>query len=162
MRAVHAEDLPALRNSFEEQVKGRSTRVVFRITRPDGSIRWVQNRAFPVTNDEGAVVRVAGVAEDVTERKQAEEALRQSEERFSKAFHASPVAASITTFAEGRFLDVNDRVLRVTGFSREEVIGHTSIELRMWGPASRAEVVQYALRQGWLGEANKPLNPPAL
>jgi len=60
--------------------------------------------------------------EDITERKKLEVKLRQSEELFSKAFHASPVAISITTLPEGRIIDVNDSFIRIMGFSRDEVI----------------------------------------
>jgi PAS domain S-box-containing protein len=76
------------------------------------------------------------------ERKQVEVALRDSEEKFSKVFHSSPVAISISTIAEGRYLDVNDEFLKMSGWSREEVIGHTALELNVWAnPEDRAAVV---------------------
>lgn len=76
--------------------------------------------------------RVASFLRDITERKRAEEALRQSEEQFSKVFQASPAPVSITTRAEGRYLEVNDSWLRLTEYRREEVIGHTSMEVGIW------------------------------
>lgn len=66
------------------------------------------------------------------ERKRVEEALRQSEEKFSKIFRSTPDAISITTLAEGRYLDVNDSFLEMTGYKREEVIGRTALELKLW------------------------------
>lgn len=72
-----------------------------------------------------------------------EEALRQSEERFSKIFHANPLPMGLTTLAEGRYLDVNDSFLHLVGYRREEVIGHTSIELGLWAdPEARTRMVQ--------------------
>jgi two-component system, cell cycle sensor histidine kinase and response regulator CckA len=71
-------------------------------------------------------------AKDVTEQKKAEASLRQSEERFSQIFHASPVAISITTIKEGRFVDVNEEYLKLFGSTREEVLGHTAFELGIW------------------------------
>ncbi|HEX8237783.1 MAG TPA: PAS domain S-box protein [Abditibacteriaceae bacterium] len=68
---------------------------------------------------------------DITERRQTEAALRESEERFAKAFHASPIPIAITTVAEGRFVDVNDSLLRLYGYHRDEVIGHTTVELKL-------------------------------
>ena len=54
----------------------------YRIVRPDGEVRWIWDRAFPIRDQTGQVARYAGIAEDVTDRKLAEEALRESEQRF--------------------------------------------------------------------------------
>lgn len=76
------------------------------------------------------------------QRKRAEEALRQSEERFSKAFHASPLGISISSLADGRLIDVNESYLEIFGYRREEVIGRTSLELNMWAsPQERGAVI---------------------
>jgi PAS domain S-box-containing protein len=65
-------------------------------------------------------------AQDLTER-------RKAEDRFYKAFSANPEPITISTIAEGRYIDVNESFLRVTGFRRDEVIGRTSLELNFWG-----------------------------
>ena len=79
---------------------------------------------------------------DISERKQAEEALRLSQEMFSKAFSASPAILTVSTLAEGRFLDVNQTFLRVMGFDREEVIGRTSRDLNLWDDSTnRADLL---------------------
>ena len=67
--------------------------------------------------------------QDITDRKLAEEALRKSEERFSKAFRNNPLAITISTEAEGRYLDVNDAFLELLGHPRKDVIGRTAAEL---------------------------------
>jgi PAS domain S-box-containing protein len=76
------------------------------------------------------------------ERKQTEHALRESEEKFSAAFHASPNLIIITRLASGTLLDVNDSYSRMLGYSRTESIGKTTIELSIWAdPADRATFV---------------------
>jgi two-component system cell cycle sensor histidine kinase/response regulator CckA len=69
---------------------------------------------------------------EVVERTKVQEALRISEERFSKAFRTSPMPMAIINLSEGRFLDVNDSFFRLTGFSAEELIAHTAAELKLW------------------------------
>jgi PAS domain S-box-containing protein len=71
-------------------------------------------------------------ANDITERKHAEEALQASESRFSIAFNSNPMLASISMLEGGRFLAVNDSFVALTGYSREEAIGHTALELNLW------------------------------
>ena len=80
---------------------------------------------------------------DVSLRKRAEEELRQSEERFYKAFHAMPDPITVATASEGRYIDVNESFLRVTGYQREEVIGRTSMEISFWErPEDRAALLE--------------------
>ena len=97
---------------------------------------------FPIEGRAG-VDRIACVLRDITERRVSEEALRKSEERFSKAFRNNPLAITISTEADGRYLDVNDAFLKLLGFERGDVIGHTAAELRFWGePLDRMEMLR--------------------
>lgn len=75
---------------------------------------------------------VRGLAHDVTEQWLAERALRVSEEKFAKAFRCSPSLLSISTLREGRFIDVNESFERHSGYTRRDIIGHTSQELGLW------------------------------
>jgi PAS domain S-box-containing protein len=89
------------------------------------------------------------ILRDVTQRRLAEQVLRESEERFGKAFRANPQPMSLTTVAEGRYVDVNDSFLAMSGYTRDEVIGHTSLELKVWDAAkTRSDFVQHLSEQG--------------
>jgi PAS domain S-box-containing protein len=86
------------------------------------------------------------ILRDITERKRAENELSA---RFSIAFNASPISSVVATLKEGRYVAVNDTFLSLTGYKREEVVGRTSADLKIWhNPEARAEVVQLLLTQG--------------
>ncbi len=92
---------------------------------------------------EGGTIGYQGIIRDVTAYKSAEEALRRSEEKFSKIFRSSPDWMAISTLEDGRLIDVNDAFLRITGYSRDEVIGRTSAQLGLWvDPEERKRVVE--------------------
>ncbi len=86
--SVHAEDRDLVLAHFEQQNRGESTETDFRITRPDGSMRWMRCRAFPLRNQAGEVFRVAGLVEDITDRKQFGQELRRAKEAAEAANRA--------------------------------------------------------------------------
>ncbi|MBD3884651.1 GAF domain-containing protein [Phormidium tenue FACHB-886] len=89
----------------------------------------------------------ASLENEILERRAIQAALQQSQEQFSKAFHSNPIACCISSLREGRFLDVNTSFLKLFGYSREEVIGHTSSELQIWAnPIDRNHLIE-ALQQ---------------
>jgi diguanylate cyclase (GGDEF)-like protein/PAS domain S-box-containing protein len=91
---------------------------------------------------------IISVTRDITERKHAEQAIRQSEEKFSKAFQTSPYAITITRVCDGKFIEVNDAFSSITGISREEALADSTLGLNMWvNPEERAQVVA-SLRTG--------------
>ncbi len=99
----------------------------------------------------------------VTERQRAQDAerqtaaaLRQSEERFAKAFRASPDAVTITSFDGGRFLEVNDGFVRITGYTAEEAIGKQSREMGLWDdPQNRDEMVAALTSKGYVRDIER-------
>ena len=70
--AIHPDDRERVRNAFFERIYTGTYEVEFRVVHPDGSVRWVRDRGFPISDGEGRIVRAAGIAEDITERKQHE------------------------------------------------------------------------------------------
>ncbi len=87
---------------------------------------------------EGRLHRLA-IIRDISERKQAEAKLRDSQERFSKAFQSNPSGIAISDFASGRYIEVNESLCRLLGRAPDEIIGRTSVELGIWGSMWRAQ-----------------------
>ena len=71
----------------------------------------------------GQVFGCQAMIEDITERKRAQEALLDSEERFRTAFDTSPDAISISRVSDGKYIDVNDGFASITGYTKEDVVG---------------------------------------
>ncbi len=98
--------------------------------RADGTRFPVELRGQESTY-QGRTLRVT-VMRDLTQQFEAQEALRLSEERFSKVYHSSAAIISISRLKDGMFLDVNDAFLRATGWTRAEVIGRSATDIRLW------------------------------
>jgi len=99
--------------------------------------------------DRDGNARTSMIIRDVSERKQAEQALRDSEARFATVFRASPIGISITRTVDGELIDANDEFLNLYGYTREEVIGSTTLGLGMWAdPGERDEMVRAVTGHG--------------
>ncbi len=129
-------------------VTGRSEEIEYSLDVPAGK-RWFLARMNRIPSTEPEQYTLCLAVRDITDRKHAEEKLRVSEEKFSKAFHLGPDIVTITSMGDGRFIEVNDNFLRLTGFTREEVIGHTTLELGLWANSKdRQHVVALLSRSG--------------
>ena len=92
---------------------------------------------------------VLEVFQDITEKKRTERELRQSEDRFAKALRTSPDAVGISRLADGTFIEVNQGYTELSGYTREELVGKSAIELGLWAePAERERLVEGLQRDG--------------
>jgi diguanylate cyclase (GGDEF)-like protein/PAS domain S-box-containing protein len=118
------------REKIEGALAGRS--MVFEWCHLDSSGREIQCEVRLVRLPSAGQRLLRGSILDITERKRVEQELRASEERFSKVFHASPVAITISRVSDARFLNANDSFLALTGYTRGEVVGRRAEELDLW------------------------------
>jgi PAS domain S-box-containing protein len=98
---------------------------------PHGNVGYFVTNIVGV-QENGMLVRAWGTQRDITEQKKAEAASRESEERFAKAFHASPEALVISRLADGIILEVNDSFVSLFGYDRSELIGKSTLELDIY------------------------------
>lgn len=97
-----------------------------------GGERILSSTKGPLRDEAGKVIGMFGISRDITERRAKEQTMEKSEEKFSKVFSASPATISIASMKDGRYVDVNDAFMEVTGYQKSEVIGRTSSELKIW------------------------------
>jgi len=124
----------------------------FHIRAKSGEIRTWQCSADVITI--GGDRCLLGVAADITDRRRAEAALKESEEKFIKAFRASPAIMAISRSKDGVFLDINNALCNTTGYTNEEVIGHSAMELGIWGdPKERIRYLRMLQEHGSISNA---------
>ncbi|MEN6324722.1 MAG: PocR ligand-binding domain-containing protein [Syntrophomonas sp.] len=144
---VSPDDPALILREINEKGNIRNQEISFRMR--SGEIRTFLISVEVISIDEKA--HLLCMHKDITDRKKFENALRLSEERFSKAFNTSPVTMTISTFEEGRYISVNDSFCEVVGYNHQEIIGQTSVELGIWvDSAFRQKVKQKIL-------ANEPI-----
>lgn len=114
------------------QETGRVSNFQARLKRKDGSLWWASTNAHFIKDQDGNVIGVEGITRDITELKTAEEALRKSEERFRLAFHTSPDSINLNRVADGMYIDINEGFTKNMGYTRQDVIGKSSLALNIW------------------------------
>jgi len=103
-----------------------------RIVRKDGEKRIIHIRGETYFGKKNVPIRLAGYTQDITFRKHAEQALKLSEEKFSKAFYSSPDSITLTRAIDGKIIDANNGFVRIFGYSRKEALGKSTIDLKLW------------------------------
>lgn len=133
---------------FEKIAQGESFKR-YETTRrkKDGSLIHVALSEFPIRDAKGKIQYCSAIVRDVTEMKLAEKVLQLSEERFSKAFDMSPVAMSIIRLKDYKFMEANSKFTELIGFTQEEIIGNSAIDLNIWYKAGILEKFRIALNK---------------
>ncbi|MFB3042451.1 MAG: EAL domain-containing protein, partial [Candidatus Poribacteria bacterium] len=126
---IHPDDRLRIQEAWMRMVKqGDRYEEEFRVIRPDGSLRWVRSRAYPVSDENGQVYRIAGIVHDITEEKLAEEALQSSEERFRALYDNNPNML-FTVDETGKVLSVNQFGIDQLGYSKDQLVGEPMVNV---------------------------------
>ncbi|WP_017653431.1 ATP-binding protein [Fortiea contorta] len=113
---VYPDDREMVRTAARQCLETGNLSIEYRVVRPDGAIRWVRDRGYNLEHEPGQTRRIAGIAEDITERKYIEASLRQSEERYRYLVESIPQLVW-TADTNGTLTDVNQRWTNFTGLN---------------------------------------------
>jgi PAS domain S-box-containing protein len=128
---------------------GTVKNVEFKLLKKDGDWFNAEFSCSALYGEAGIPKGIIAVTRDITERKQAEEALRESEARFATVFHASPENIVITRFSDGCIVDANESFCAQMGLPHEEIIGKTSLEANFWAnPEDRDQLMSLVREKG--------------
>jgi PAS domain S-box-containing protein len=124
LEAIHAEDVPKVARALENLLLSQPYDEEYRITRPDGAVRWINDRGYPVRDGAGQIIFTCGVASDITARKQVEETLAQQSQFLQLLIDTIPTPIFYKD-EQGRFLDCNQAYQAFYGLARDELAGKT-------------------------------------
>lgn len=146
---VFPDDLDTFMNELRE--KGDVSNFEAQLKRKDGSTWWASTNAHLYKDEDGSIVGVEGISRDISDLKNLETARKAFEERFRVAFHTSPDSINLTRVSDGTIIDVNQGFTDLTGYTREDVIGKTSLELNLWkNPGNRKRFIDELMQKGYV------------
>ncbi len=155
------EEMRPVQRAIATRLPVRNQVMGWPLRNPDRVV-WTLSDAVPEISPDGQLVRVISSLTNISDWKRAEEEKRVSQEMFTKAFHSSPDAVTISTLEEGRYLEVNEGYSRLFGWRREEVIGKTTRELGVWpDPAGREALKRRLLEHGGVHQMELQLRTKA-
>ena len=148
LEAIHPDDRGAVDTAYRSSLEtGGSYEIDHRLLMPDGRVKYVHERCETLYDLEGHPIRSVGTVQDITERRKADQTIRESEERFSTIFHASPMPILILRVTDGNFVDVNEAFQQLSGYRRDEVVGHSVQDLNQWGDPGGFRRLEMTLRE---------------
>jgi PAS domain S-box-containing protein len=167
-RLRHPDDRDRVLRAFQDALDSGADYVEaeYRIIRPDGELRWISGRSRILRDVQGVPLRHSGVDIDITARKQAEAALRESEQRFRRVFEQSPLGKAIAGL-DFRFREVNPALCAMLDYTQDELIGRSFLEMvhpddrencgQMGKALVNGEIPQIQLEERFLRKSGEPL-----
>ena len=149
-RLLHPDDLPKTQDYCDEEISaGRDHSVDYRVITAQGETLWLRDIISITTHNQQPVLR--GLMINISQAKQTEEALRLSEEKFAKAFHASPDGLLLTRQRDGLLIEVNEGFSHLSGYSSPDVLYRSTLDLKLWVDLQqRIELLALLKQQGYV------------
>jgi PAS domain S-box-containing protein len=141
-----------LKTAVAQAAGGEFVRYEVNVRGKDDRVMVIDFSLKPIRDESGSVLLLLPEGRDITERKQAEAALRESQEKFVKVFQNAPILIAITDLADATYLDVNAEALRISGFTREEVIGRRAADLGWITTADRDRMLKELREKGRISD----------
>lgn len=147
---IHPEDRTFVEQGIKNALqKNERFTIEYRIITKTGQEKWVWEQGVGIKNEYGHIETLEGYIVDITERKKAEQALQESEEKFKRAFQSSPTIIILTMAHDGRIIEANDSFEQIIGWKKEEYINQTTRSLGLWAnPENREEYTRLLIQHG--------------
>lgn len=121
IEAIHPEDRDIMYEALAQQASGKPSAMEYRIMHDDGAVRWIADHSFPIFDSAGKLIRTTGIATDITERKQAENELRLTEQRYRALIENAPDGIVLIGL-DGHFKYASPSVERIFGYTYDEAL----------------------------------------
>ncbi|MDD2743916.1 MAG: PAS domain S-box protein, partial [Rhodocyclaceae bacterium] len=119
----------------------------------DGHRELLHTTKAPMRDDQNKIIGVLGISRDITQRQATEAEVHQLQRRLATAFRVAPVSACVTRLTDGQIVDANDRLLNEYNWTREELLGKTTLEAGLWGSEEdRVKMVETIRRDGRIND----------
>jgi len=132
-QVIYPQDAQRIQKAFDESHNNSAPFIEeYRVTRRDGRLIWLKESTHLILDQNWSPLYWQGILLDITKEKELLAAQEESDQRFRRVFHSSPIATCVVTLQEGKFIDANKAFLNLVGKELDELIGHTSIEMGYW------------------------------
>ena len=151
-KIIHPDDVEVVKRKFREEAALGTYDLNYRLLMEDGTIKWIRDRAFPIKNEQGDVVRMAGLTEEITEQKENQDRLATL-----SLVARETVNGVVIQNGEGKAIWANSGFERITGYSPDEVVGKEPWSL-VGGPDTNRKLVELTYQNMADGKAFSSVN----
>ena len=157
MKCIHPDDQERIAREFEKSHKyGTTFTEEYRLIKRDGRSVWIKEDTNLIRDKDGNPSYWQGILLDITKERETQATIQESEERFRRVFHASPIATCVVVLEDGKFIDANQAFLDLIGRSLKDLLGRTSVELGFWQGGRREFFLNQLREHGGLQGMETP------